>query len=119
MRLGTPSIKESLSSTAVLMRGAGCLVHGLLAVNPNTSDVFIQCWNQSAAASVTVGTTKPDFVFPVPAAGSATTRGMLDAVLPEPILFTAGLVIAATTGFSTNGAPGTAIDLSLALSSHV
>ena len=73
-------------------------------INPNTTDCFLQCFD-ALLADVTVGTTTPKYSFLLPGGTGASNRGVYDGAFAVPLTFTTGLVIAVTTGATTNGAP--------------
>lgn len=94
----------ALTSTAQAIKAsAGCL-YGYYIYNPNATAQFVQFYN-TAAASVTVGTTNPLFMLTIPATSAA------NLFMDTGIQFSnAGWSWAATATAGGNGAPGTALD---------
>lgn len=95
----------ALTNSAQAIKASAGQLFGWYIFNPNTVTVWIQIYN-TAAASVTVGTTNPAMVFGVPAGSAA------NVVNPMGIEFTnAGFSAAAVmTTAGGNTAPTTAVD---------
>jgi len=94
----------ALTNSAQAVKASAGQVYGYYIYNPNSSAQFVHFYN-TAAASVTVGTTNPLFTLTIPATQAANLMS------PHGILFTnAGFSIAATSTAGGNGAPATAID---------
>lgn len=95
----------ALTNTAQAVKASAGQVFGYYAYNPNATAQFIHFYN-TAAGSVTVGTTNPLFTLTIPALAGANLMN------PLGILFTnAGFSVAATATAGGNGAPGVALDL--------
>ena len=93
-----------LTNAAQVIKGSAGQVYGYYIYNPNSSATFVHFYN-TAAASVSVGTTNPLFSLTIPATSAA------NLALPYGILFTnAGFSIAATTTAGGNTAPSTGLD---------
>lgn len=94
----------ALTSTAQVIKASAGTLKGYYIYNPNSSAQFVQFYN-TAAASVTVGTTNPLFMITIPAT-SAANLWMTDGVN----FSNAGWSWAATSTAGGNGAPSTALD---------
>lgn len=95
----------ALTNSAQAVKAAAGQVYGWYIYNPNSSAQFVQFYN-TAAASVTVGTTNPLFMLTIPATAGANVE------YTNGIEFTnAGFSIAATSTAGGNGAPSTALDV--------
>lgn len=94
----------ALTSTAQAIKASAGQVYGWYIYNPNSSAQFVQFYN-TAAASVTVGTTNPLFMLTIPATSAANVE------FTNGITFSnAGFSCAATATAGGNGAPSTALD---------
>ena len=94
----------ALTSTAQVIKASAGQVYGWYIYNPNATAQFVQLYN-TAAASVTVGTTSPLFMLTIPATAGANVE------FTNGITFSnAGFSIAATSTAGGNGAPTTALD---------
>lgn len=60
----------ALTSTAQVIKASAGNLYGYYIYNPNATAQFVQFYN-TAAASVTVGTTNPLFMLPIPAMSGA------------------------------------------------
>lgn len=104
------SYQSALSNTATQIKGsAGTLGGWLWLYNPNTAVTFIQVFNK-ASASVTLGTTAPDFVIALPGIASASATGSAanwESV--HGIAMGTGITVAATTTASGSTAPANAV----------
>lgn len=94
----------ALTSTAQVIKASAGTLKGYYIYNPNSSAQFVQFYN-TAAASVTVGTTNPLFMITIPAT-SAANLWMTDGIN----FSNAGWSWAATATAGGNGAPSTALD---------
>lgn len=102
--------QSALSSTKAQIKGTAGAFGGYVNLyNPNTAATFIQVFNK-ASASVTVGSTAPDFVITLPglatASGTGTDRNL---EITCGILMGTGITVAATTTASGSSAPANAI----------
>jgi hypothetical protein len=94
----------ALTSTAQVIKASAGQVYGWYIYNPNATAQFVQLYN-TAAASVTVGTTNPLFMLTIPATSAANVE------FTNGITFSnAGFSCAATSTAGGNGAPSTALD---------
>lgn len=94
----------ALTSTAQVIKASAGQVYGWYVYNPNATAQFVQLYN-TAAASVTVGTTNPLFMLTIPATSAANVE------FTNGITFSnAGFSCAATSTAGGSGAPSTALD---------
>lgn len=95
-----PKTAIALSTTVVTISGkAGQLVYAACG-NPNAALTYVQVFDTTGA--VTLGTTVPTVVLPLPVSNSAS--------LPLNANFFKGIKLAATTTATGNTAPGTPIN---------
>ena len=94
----------ALTNSAQVIKASAGQLYGWYIYNPNSSAQFVQLYN-TAAASVTVGTTSPLFMLTIPATSAANVE------FTNGITFSnAGWSCAATSTAGGNGAPTTALD---------
>lgn len=94
-----------LVATAQVVKASAGVLYGYYAYNPESAVTFVHFYN-TAAASVTVGTTNPLFTIQIPATSAA------NLALPYGITFSnAGWSVAATTTAGGNTAPATGVSL--------
>ena len=94
----------ALTNTAQVIKASAGQLYGWAIYNPNAVAAFVQIYN-TAAASVTVGTTNPLFMLTIPPGAAA------HVLSPIGILFSnAGYSWAATSTAGGNGALTTALD---------
>lgn len=94
----------ALTNSAQVIKASAGNFYGYYIYNPNSSATYVMLYN-TAAASVTVGTTTPAMVFCIPPTAGANLS------LTYPIPFTnAGWSIAAATTGGGNSAPATALE---------
>lgn len=94
-----------LVATAQVIKATAGQLYGYYAYNPEAAVSFVHFYN-TAAASVTVGTTNPMFSIAIPAGSAANLS------IPQGILFSnAGWSCAATTTAGGNTAPATGVSL--------
>lgn len=94
----------ALTNTAQVIKASAGQVYGWFIYNPNSSAQYVQFYN-TAAASVTVGTTTPLFMITIPPTAAANVE------FTNGITFSnAGFSWAATSTAGGNGAPTTALD---------
>ena len=94
----------ALTNTAQAIKASAGNLYGYYIGNTNASAVYVHLYN-TAAASVTVGTTNPLVTFYIPASAAA------NLTFPYPITFSnAGWSVAATTTGGGNTAPGSALE---------
>ena len=94
----------ALTNTAQVIKASAGQLYGWFIYNPNATAQFVQLYN-TAAGSVTVGTTNPLFMLTIPATSGANVE------FTNGITFSnAGWSAAATSTAGGAGAPGTALD---------
>lgn len=94
-----------LVATAQVVKASAGQLYGYYAFNPEAATTFVHFYN-TAAASVTVGTTNPLFTIAIPAGSAA------NLMFPHGVLFSnAGWSVAATTTAGGNTAPATGVSL--------
>jgi hypothetical protein len=94
----------ALTNSAQVIKGAAGKLMGYFCYNPNSSTAYVVFYN-TAAASVTVGTTNPLFVLPIPPTSAANLW-----MQPGGVTFGTAMSWAAATTAAGNGAPSTALD---------
>jgi len=94
----------ALTSTAQAIKASAGQLFGWYIYNPNASAAFVQLYN-TAAASVTVGTTNPLFMITIPAGAAANVFSDIGITFSN-----AGWSCAATSTAGGSGAPSTALD---------
>ena len=103
----TPFYNLDVDETEDAIKATAGKLYALGAINRSTGVRYLKLYN-ATTASVTVGTTTPVLVIPLPTMADTNGAGV---VLPIPscgIQFDTAITIAATTGFADNdtGAPG-------------
>jgi len=94
-----------LVATAQAVKASAGQLYGYYAYNPEAAVTFVHFYN-TAAASVTVGTTNPLFTIAIPAGSAA------NLMFPHGVTFSnAGWSVAATTTAGGNTAPATGVSL--------
>lgn len=88
----------ALTNTVVSVKASAGNVYQALSYNSGAAYAFIQVFDV-ASGSVTLGTTTPKYVFPVPNAG------VYDTPIPMPITHSTAISIAATSTATGNVAP--------------
>lgn len=95
---------SALTNSAQAIKATAGQVYGWYIYNPNATAQFVQFYN-TAAASVTVGTTNPLFMLTIPATSAANVE------FTNGVTFSnTGFSIAATATAGGNGAPSTSLD---------
>lgn len=92
----------NLGGTATTIVAAKCRWHQYNVYNPNNSIIYIQAFNK-LAANITLGTTVPDLIFPIPA------NGYWDGYWNVSHDWSTGLVLAATTTPTGSIAPSSTL----------
>ena len=94
-----------LDETEEEVKATGGQIYWIHAVNLTATILFLKVYN-ATAANVTVGTTTPVLTFPVPSQGTTGGAGFV-LVVPNGIVFSTAITIAATTGVADadTGAP--------------
>lgn len=90
----TASTQTALTTTATVSSAAGRFGGGMF-INLNSAPAYIQVFDTTAA--VTLGTTVPTFVIPVPANATAANGAAFVMDLSVGIAITNGIKVAATT----------------------
>lgn len=90
---------DALDDTKVLVKAGQTLVYGWHIKNDNAAQQYLQIFDAAAIADVTLGTTKPDLSIGVEG------NDQSPLILPMPIPFALGIVIAGTTD-NENSAAG-------------
>ena len=93
---GMSFFTQSLTSTKAQVKGSAGTVYGITAVNNGSALAYIQVFNK-LSANVTVGTTAPDYVVPVPAPSSGTAGAGLREEYALGLAFGTGITVACTT----------------------
>jgi len=101
----SPFFDSDGDNTAQALSASAGFLYKILAWNVNTSAAYVQLFD-AAASDVTVGTTTPNYVVPVPASG-----GVLDDYVP-PMKFSTAISYACTTTATGNGDPSTGLTVS-------
>jgi hypothetical protein len=96
----------ALTSTAVAVKASAGKLHGYILHNPSAATTFIQVWN-IAVGSVTVGTTAPTYVIPIPSGASANVSW------EKGVTHSTAITVAATTTATGSTAPATAAVVAL------
>jgi hypothetical protein len=96
---------SDLDETAVQVKeGAGALgdVH---ITNEKDAKLYVKAWD-ALLADVSVGTTTPDWIWPVTTNGDTNGSGFIRDWLPQGRKFTTGLVVACVTGIGDAASTG-------------
>ncbi len=96
------SSQTALTNTATAVKAAAGQFGGYMFYNPNSTVIYIQVFNV-ASGSVTLGTTTPTYVVPIPAAAAANIE------FANGIAHSTAITIAATTTATGSAAPTTAL----------
>lgn len=96
---GTTYSNLAVLATKVAPLAGSFLVFNFTCFNPDSSIAYIQFFD-ALTANVTVGSTAPYFVLPLPAGGG------IDSQLICPRVFRTGIVFAATSTSTGSSAPG-------------
>ncbi|MHB8816139.1 MAG: hypothetical protein ACYDAE_23145 [Steroidobacteraceae bacterium] len=97
-----------LTATVVQVKGSAGELGGYIVYNPNASVAYVQVFDAATTGAVTLGTTRPDIVIPVPPTSGANLE------FANGVNFTSGIQIAATTTDSGSTAPGTGLTVTMA-----
>lgn len=103
----TPFFDSDGDNTAQSIKGGSGGLHFLEVQNPNTSDAYIQLFDDETG-DVTVGSTTPVLSLFVPA-GDGTSDGAMDKMFPFPIKFKTAITYACTTTATGAGDPSTGL----------
>lgn len=102
---GIGTFTAGLVGTLELVHNAKLNFYGFTIVNNTNALAYVQLFDAAAVAGITLGTTVPDAVIPVP------PNGQVSRELVMPIEFGHGLVAASTT--TRGGSIGAATDVML------
>ena len=98
----------ALTNTVVAVKAsAAAELGGYIVYNPNASVAYIQVFDVATAGGVTLGTTRPDMVIPVPPTSGANLE------FANGVSFANGIQIAATTTDSGSTALGTGLTVTM------
>lgn len=95
---------DDLDESEEQVKGSAGQIYWITAYNVSASLLYLQVFNNTAA-SVTVGTTAPDMVFPIPTQGDTNGAGFVLSV-PNGIAMGTGITLAATTTATGSTGPG-------------
>jgi hypothetical protein len=91
-----------ITNTKIAVKTSAGIFGGYMLYNPNATVAYVQVWD-IASGSVTVGTTTPTYVIPIP----ATTGANLE--IRNGITHTAAITLCATTTATGSTAPGSVL----------
>lgn len=94
--------QTALSNAKVAIKASAGTLGGYMFYNPNAAVTYMQVFD-ATSGSVTVGTTTPTYVIPLPPASGANIEFTLG------IGHTTAITVAATTTATGSSAPGTAL----------
>ena len=102
----TPYKNIDVDESEDQIKGTAGQIYLIHCINLASSKRYLKFYN-ATAANVTVGTTVPDYTFPIPTTGDTNGAGFVLAI-PNGIAFSTAITVAATTGLADNdaGAPG-------------
>lgn len=98
------NLAAGLTSTASSVTASACTLGGYYAYNPSAAVTYLQVFDATAP---TIGTTTPDLVFGIPAAGAANLE------FTNGVHMGTALTVAATTTASGATPPATAIEVTV------
>jgi hypothetical protein len=90
------SSQTNLTSTATVS-GAASKFGGYMFINLNAAPAYIQVFNLATSGAVTLGTTTPTFVVPIPANSTAANGAGANLEMANGIAMSTGIQVAATT----------------------
>jgi len=96
----------SITNTATAVKASAGQVYGWYFYNPNASVAYVQFFN-TAAASVTLGTTTPVYSLGIPATSGA------NVMMPCGIAHSTAIAIGVTTTRAGSTAPGSSVDYNI------
>lgn len=94
--------QTGLTNTKVAVKASAGLFGGYMIFNPNSSVIYVQVFDV-ASASVTLGTTTPTYVIPIPATAGANLE------IRNGVTHSTAITLAATTTATGSTAPSTAL----------
>lgn len=95
-----PFFDESVTGTAELLKAGGTYLTKINVENTDTTKAYLQLFDAAALTDVTLGTTAPTYVIPIPASGLVIDDHA------NGLRFSLGVVYAVTTTPTGNTAPG-------------
>ncbi len=95
------------TTTVQTVKGTGGVLAGYMIYNPNSSVAYVQIFNAATATTVTLGTTTPVMVVPIPPTSAA------NVTTDVGLGFTNGIKLACTTTATGSSAPSTGLDMTL------
>lgn len=109
--MAAPVRLNALSTTVVAVRmNRETSLFAFTIYNASNAVAYVQCFDQATPTDVSLGTTAPTWVIPVPTVASVSLA------LPQAVVFAKGLQVAATTTATGSSAPSSALDVALAVS---
>lgn len=97
-----------LGSTVVAVKSSAAgELGGYIIYNPNSSAAYVQVFDVATAGGVTLGTTRPDMVIPIPATSGANLE------FANGVSFANGIQIAAATTDSGSTGPSTGLTVTI------
>jgi len=93
----TASSQTNLTTVAAVVSSAAAKFGGYMFLNLNATPAYIQVFNVATSGAVTLGTTTPTFVIPLPANSTAANGAGANLELTVGIPMSAGIQVAATT----------------------
>jgi hypothetical protein len=103
MAFATPFSYLAQTTTVRTVKTTPGSFKGYMVYNPNATVAYIQMFD--TAGAVTLGTTAPTFVIPIPATSGA------NVLTDDGITLSQGLKLACTTTATGSTAPSTGLDL--------
>ena len=104
----TPGQQAALSTTVEAIKASAGELGNILCYNPNATVAYVQVFNV-AAASVTLGSTAPNYIVSVPATSNGGYSGLPGG---HGMAFGTAISFAATTTPTGSTAPGTGLTCS-------
>lgn len=105
---GWSKVKYAAQTTTVqTVKGTAGTLGGYFIYNPNASVAYVQIFDVATATTVTLGTTSPDIILPIPATGGANLE------FANGVAMANGIKLACTTTATGSTAPGTGLDMTV------
>ena len=105
MAFATPFSYLAQTTTVRTVKTSAGALKGWMIYNPNATVAYVQLFD--TAGAITLGTTAPTFVLPIPATSAA------NVLVDDGITLSQGLKLACTTTATGNTAPSTGLDLAV------
>lgn len=104
----TPQMYAAQTTTVRTVKGTGGVFAGYIVYNPNAAAIaYVQLFNVATATTVTLGTTVPDMILPIPPASAANVMSDVG------IGFSLGIKLACTTTATGSTAPASGLDMTV------